>query len=80
MKIRREFMDRFVIFYTYEGEVKSIIISANNKTDALKAMDYYDIFDIFYHDDIAKEDVKELKDFYKNNKHRYFYGLKRIHG
>ena len=43
-------------------------------------MDYYDIFDIFYHDDIAKEDVKELKDFYKNNKHRYFYGLKRIHG
>ena len=59
-------MDRFLVFYTYKGEVKNIIILANNKTDALKAMDYYDIIEIFYHDDMGKEDVKELEDFYKD--------------
>ncbi len=57
-------MDRFLVFYTYKGEVKNIVILANKKTDALKAMDYYDIFDIFYHDDMGEEDVKELEDFY----------------
>ncbi len=44
-------MDRFLVFYTYRGQEHKIVILANSKKDALKAMDYYDVVDAFNLDD-----------------------------